>query len=78
MQACHILTLRRWRPEAQFTPQLHKELETHLDYRSSISDRPNNPPNKQTSSPNLVLGAVFFQYRSESLSIAQLSFFLSP
>lgn len=60
MQAFHILTLGRWRPEAQFTPQLYRELGTNLDYRRSISDEPDNPPNKQTNNPNLVLGTVFF------------------
>lgn len=60
MQACHILTLGRWRPETQFAPQLYRELETNLDYKKSISDEPNNPPNKQTNNPNLVLGTMFF------------------
>lgn len=76
MQACHILTLGKWKPEAQFTPQLYRELEANLDYRRSISNEPNNPPNKQTNNPNLVLGTAFFSI--ESLSIAQLSFYLSP
>lgn len=34
MQAFHVLTLGRWRPEAQFTPQLYRELQ--LDYNSGL------------------------------------------